>query len=179
MESNNVNLNAGKDFSASPDVLYKAWTDPEQLKQWWKPMGSQLTEVVNELREGGKIEYKFQTEGKDNLVITGEYLEVQPNEKLVYTWNWQVLEDTVNDSNYNLTVEFKAAETGSSIDISQEKNDKQEAIQPHQHGWEEALNHLAEFLESHNTQAEPGSMAGTASDAQGKPDNESQDPATV
>ncbi len=180
MEANtNANVNTGMDFSVSPDSLYQAWTDPEQLKQWWKPMGSQLTDVVNELNKGGKIEYKFQADERENLIITGEYLEVVPNEKLVYTWNWQMNDEALDDSEYKLTVIFKSAENGSRLEIAQENNKDQEPLIPHKHGWEEALDHLAQHLDSQNDHSESHGAASSPSDHEGKPDYGSQNPATV
>ncbi len=50
MESNGQSsINASKTFKARVEALYKAWTDAEQLKQWWKPMGFSLRQVENEL----------------------------------------------------------------------------------------------------------------------------------
>lgn len=181
METNGSNtpVSASKDFSVAANILYSAWTEPDQLKQWWKPMGNQLAEVNNELKEGGEIEYKFKSEGSEDLVIRGKYLEVVPNEKLVYTWKWQVQDEALDDSEYKLSVNFKSAGQGSSILISQEDNKPHESIKPHQHGWDEALNHLSEFLESHK--ASGGEQASSDSHAEQSrvPGNGNQNPAGV
>ncbi|MBC7743537.1 MAG: SRPBCC domain-containing protein [Flavobacterium sp.] len=180
MEANkSENLKTRKEFSANSDTLYHAWTDPEQLKKWWKPMGSQLTEIVNELQVGGKILYQFTADNMEILVIKGEYLEVIPQEKLVYTWNWQVQNEAINDSEYKLSVYFKKLSNGSSIEVLQENDKDQESIHPHQHGWEDALNHLADYLKLHNEHSHAEGAASTSSDHDGKPDYGSQNPANV
>ena len=149
MEANQVAaVKIEKSFSASVDRVYHAWTDPENLKQWWKPMGNKLTEVVNQLEKGGRIEYKFEVEDGESLVITGEYIEVIPNVKLVYTWNWQKEDRPGKDGQYKLMVYFRSSRFGSSIEIFQENNNSPEYIYPHQPGWEEALKHLAEYVDS-------------------------------
>ena len=181
METNNSKapVNVSKDFAAASDILYRAWTEPDQLKKWWKPMGNQLTEVNTDLKEGGEIEYKFKSEGSENLVIRGEYLEVIPNEKLVYTWKWHVQDEALDDSEYTLTVNFKSADQRSSIQISQEDNNSRESIKPHQHGWDEALNHLAEYLESNQYAAEEQASSDSHAEQTTTPDHGGQDPAGV
>lgn len=163
METNNNNapVKATKDFAVAADILYRAWTEPDQLKQWWKPMGKQLSEVNNELKEGGNIEYKFESAGGEDLVIRGKYLEVVPKEKLVYTWKWHVQDEALDDSEYKLNVYFRSSDGGSAIEVSQEDNNPHESIKPHQHGWDEALNQLAQYLESN----QPDAAEKTSSDS--------------
>ncbi len=173
----NASLKTEKEFTVPVQSVYEAWTNEEQLKQWWKPMRMQLAEVVNELHEGGKIEYKFQGENKNNLTVKGEYLEVRPNEKLVCTWNWQLHDERLNDSKYKLTVLFKSSGAGSSIEISQENDADQELLKPHEAGWDEELNNLADYLNSKSKSQTQGDAAGTAMDHEGKPDYGSQNPA--
>lgn len=137
-----------KDLNASVNEVYDAWINAEALKQWWRPMNNQLKEVQNELQPGGAIKYVFQTEeGKEAFQITGNYKEVQPAQKLVYTWNWQLQTDAVSDSEFLLTIEFGPQGSGSRLSVTQENFQHEENIQPHREGWEKALNDLAQFVE--------------------------------
>jgi len=47
MENKDSQMNISKQFSCSKEKLFAAWTSPEQLKQWWKPLGKQLKEFIN------------------------------------------------------------------------------------------------------------------------------------
>jgi len=143
-ESNSVHVT--KEFAVSKDELYKAWTEEEQLKQWWKPMNKQLTQVENDIREGGRVAYHFD----DNLQIQGEYKEVAEGEKLVYSWNWELPEDSTHKGEYLLTVKFSENGNGSILDITQENFKHEHAIKPHTSGWEESLEDLKSYL-SHAT----------------------------
>jgi uncharacterized protein YndB with AHSA1/START domain len=136
----NSKFNVSKDFTVPVEALYQAWTSEAQLKQWWKPMQHQLTEVKNELQEGGNIEYRFSGNAED-LVITGH-----PNEKLVYTWNWHMPGADVPESEYVLDIGFSAADNGSKITVEQRNFASEESIKPHQQGWVQALDDLAAFL---------------------------------
>jgi uncharacterized protein YndB with AHSA1/START domain len=90
--------------------LYDAWTEPEQLKQWWKPIGNQLAEVDNNIRKGGRVAYQF---AEDTLRISGEYLEVNEGKNLVYTWNWEFPQDVVKNGAFKLNVRFEDKGNGS------------------------------------------------------------------
>lgn len=140
-------INISKDFNASVEDLFGAWTQAEKLKQWWKTLQYELIDVEGELQEGGKIKYRFGDQGQDKLVIEGEYQEVVPNEKLVYTWNWRFLDGEVEPSDFKLNVKFEKTESGSKLDIQQDNLDNdEEAIKPHREGWDHALESLAQFL---------------------------------
>jgi len=134
-----------KSFPVTAEQLYTAWTNPEQLKQWWKPMGNSLKEVINDVKEGGTVRYIF---NDNKLVISGQYLEVKPNERLVYTWNWELPADAVRNADYKLTINFVPKDNGSEINVLQENFENEESMLPHQEGWEKGLDNLENFLSS-------------------------------
>jgi len=191
MESNGQStIQASKSFQADVSALYKAWTEAEQLKQWWKPMGLTLSDVENEITEGGKVTYHFKGEEGTSLTIEGTYQEVQPNERLVYTWNWQLPDEKLNSS-YKLEVVFEGSADQSSISITQNEEEQQESVKPKESAWDDQLSKLAQFLESgeqsagssdntasaggvSNTQQQDASSS--AMDQEGKPDYGSQNP---
>jgi uncharacterized protein YndB with AHSA1/START domain len=141
-----ANVHVTKSFPVSKEELYKAWTDQEQLKQWWKPMNKQLVNVENDIREGGQVVYRFE----DNLEIKGSYKEVAQGDKLVYSWNWELPEDSMHKGEYLLTVAFNGNGSESSLDITQENFQHEHAIKPHESGWEDALEDLRAYLSGHN-----------------------------
>ena len=120
-------------------------------------MKLQLEEVKNELQEGGNIAYRF-TGAAEDLVITGTYKELQPNQKLVYTWNWQMPGGAVQDSEYLLTINFRGTEKGSQIEVEQENFANEEALKPHQQGWTQALDDLAAFLNTTSASKPSGTV---------------------
>ena len=97
-----LKVEAHKNFEVSVDKLYDAWTNPEQLKKWWKPNGKHV--------EGSNERYKKKAAQSavvfngNKLVISGEYLEVNEKEKLIYTWKWELPEDAVRNAQYKLSV---------------------------------------------------------------------------
>lgn len=169
-----LKVEAGKSFSVGIDQLYDAWTNPEQLKQWWKPMGSTLKEVTNDLKEGGTVRYIFDS---DKLVISGQYLEVKEKEKLIYTWNWELPDDAVRNADYKLTINFTSKGNGSEINVLQENFQNEETMLPHKEGWDKGLSDLEQFLNTKETATESKQNDGQA--ANGEAGGYREDPAQV
>jgi uncharacterized protein YndB with AHSA1/START domain len=136
-------VKASKEFSVSVQEVFQAWNDPEKLKQWWRPMGNNITDVTNELKEGGTVRYTF---SDNSLVISGKYEEVKLNEKLRYTWNWEFTDDAVRNAAYRLCIEFVSRENGSEIHVTQENVQSAEAVHPNAEGWDKGLADLEKFL---------------------------------
>ncbi|MCE7063926.1 SRPBCC domain-containing protein [Dyadobacter sp. CY326] len=164
-EQKNQTIEISHDFSADVQSLYKAWTEEEQLKQWWRPTGNTLVNVVNELQEGGAVEYHFKEAG---LRVTGNYKEVSPNEKLVYSWNWELEDPATEKTEYVLTIRFEAKENGSTLHVLQEGFSNQEEIIPHQDGWEKGLQSLNDHLENGSSTSD--TSAQNTSDSSGMGD---------
>ena len=81
-------------IDAAPSEIFRAWTEPAQLKQWFGPGGFQTIEADVDLRVGGAYRIVMRTPDGAKLVITGTYHEIRPAERLVYTWAWaHVAED--------------------------------------------------------------------------------------
>lgn len=149
MEINkSLKVEVTKTLPAAAEQVYNAWTEPEQLKKWWKPMGNSLKEVTNDIRKGGTVRYIFDN---NKLIISGEYLEVEEKQKLVYIWKWELPNDAVRNAEYKLTVSFISKDNGSEIYVLQENFKDEETMLPHQEGWEKGLADFANFLNGSNT----------------------------
>jgi uncharacterized protein YndB with AHSA1/START domain len=148
MEKNeDLTVHTSRNFGVSVERLYTAWTTETDLREWWQPMGNVLGQMTNDLNSGGAVRYNFETaDGGPAFSIDGVYKEVVPNERLVYTWNWKVPNDTIQDSEFLLTISFRGEGNGSAINVRQENFMSAEAVLPHQQGWEKALEDLEHFL---------------------------------
>jgi len=148
MQEQTQQVNIQKTFNAAKEVLYKAWTEENQLKQWWQPMDKQLASVENDIREGGKVVYTFD----NDLKVHGEYKEVQQGERLVYSWIWDLPEDSHHKGEYLLTVEFGGDENSSILHVTQDNFKSEHSVKPHHEGWERSLEDLKNFVEESNKQ---------------------------
>ena len=75
-------------FIAAPlERVFRAISDPAQLAQWWGERGLyRVTEGTADLRVGGKWTSDGVSNDGTTFRVEGEYLEVNPPRRLVYTW---------------------------------------------------------------------------------------------
>jgi uncharacterized protein YndB with AHSA1/START domain len=72
-------------FNAPRELVWEAWTDPQHFKQWWGPRDYTCPYCEMDLRVGGKyLNCMRSPEGQD-IWSTGEYREIIPMERLVFT----------------------------------------------------------------------------------------------
>lgn len=73
-----------RELAAPRAVIWRCWTEPEHLMQWFVPKPHKVTACHLDVRVGGACNTTFDVEG--NLMENkGVYLEVVPQEKLVFT----------------------------------------------------------------------------------------------
>jgi uncharacterized protein YndB with AHSA1/START domain len=72
-------------FARPRHLLFRAWTQPEHLRQWWGCDGSTLTVCETDLRVGGAWRLVMRMQDGFENPFRGEYREIVPNERLVYT----------------------------------------------------------------------------------------------
>jgi uncharacterized protein YndB with AHSA1/START domain len=72
-------------FDAPPEKVYRAWTEPELLKQWFAPLPWTTTQVDQDVRPGGDCLIVMRSPDGVDYPNPGVYLEVVPNERLVFT----------------------------------------------------------------------------------------------
>ncbi|MCB9878824.1 MAG: SRPBCC family protein [Planctomycetes bacterium] len=72
-------------IDAPRSALFRAWTEPELLKQWFTPRPWTTPIVETDVRPGGSSYFLFQGPNGEEHHNRGVYLEVVPGEKLVFT----------------------------------------------------------------------------------------------
>jgi len=96
---NELEIRVERVFDAPRDHVFRVWTDPGLIPEWW---GDGTTVEEMDVREGGR--YRFRTE--NGMVVEGEYREVAPPQRLVQTFqnHLQTLEfEDVDDGRTRLT----------------------------------------------------------------------------
>ena len=74
-------------FDAPARLVFEAWTKPELFGQWWVPrsMGMTLRSCELDVRTGGKYRLVFGDDPANPVAFFGEYLDVVPNQRIVWT----------------------------------------------------------------------------------------------
>ncbi len=150
-----VTLQITRFFNAPPELVFKAWTEPEHFKAWFGAAaceGSQLQSVKMNVRPQGK--YRLQTRRPDGEYFTtvGTYIDVKPPERLVFTWQFE--KDGSGDEfgeveppEMLVTLSFKASGKGTELTLTHENFATAESRGRHEMGWGRCLGELGRFLE--------------------------------
>ncbi len=77
-------------FDAPRDQVWKAFTDPELIPRWWGPHGTTAVVAEMDVRPGGKWRYLSTTSDQKDVAFYGEYLEVDPPERIRWTFMFDV-----------------------------------------------------------------------------------------
>lgn len=81
-------LNVARTFNTLPQKVYKAWSQPDLFQRWWVPKSANGVSLVScdlDVRTGGKYRLEFRAGGSDTMAFYGKYLEVVPNQRIVWT----------------------------------------------------------------------------------------------
>jgi len=74
-------------FDAPRELVWRAWTDEAELAQWLHPFGVSTDSVSFDVRVGGRYRYTMTNDETGEKYPTGgEYIEVDPIDRLVFTW---------------------------------------------------------------------------------------------
>ncbi|WP_158813954.1 SRPBCC family protein [Methylocapsa sp. S129] len=72
-------------IDAPPEKLFRAWTEPELLKQWFAPLPYTTPVAELDVRPGGANLIVMRGPDGGEMSNRGVYLEVTPNERIVFT----------------------------------------------------------------------------------------------
>ena len=72
-------------IDATPDKLFRAWTEPALIKQWFVPRPWTIAHAETDLRAGGGSLIVMRSPDGQEMPNAGVYLEIIPNRRLVFT----------------------------------------------------------------------------------------------
>jgi len=139
-----ISLEIKRIIKAPRDRVYAAWTDPAQLREWFGPENVQTRNIVAETHVGGKFRWELTNCDGEEMTMRGEYRELQPGEKIVFTWQWEEDEDWKRRDSV-VTVELSDCEGGTEVRLTHEQLPSEESRERHTEGWQSVLNKLEKF----------------------------------
>jgi uncharacterized protein YndB with AHSA1/START domain len=140
-----LSLEVKRLIKAPRDRVYAAWIDPAQLKQWFGPEGVRTYDLVADVRVGGKYRWDLTNAEGEKMTVRGEYRELQPGRKIVFTWQWDD-DDVWKDRTSIVTVEFDDAEGGTEVRLTHVKLPSEQSRNRHTEGWESVLDRLEKLF---------------------------------
>lgn len=143
MTTNKVNLH--RILAASPEKVYRAFTDADAIASWLPPYGFICQVHLLEIREKGKYKMTFKNFTTDKShSFGGEYLEIRPNEYLKYS-------DQFDDPNLPgkmiTTIELRKVSCGTELIATQEGIPQIIPAEMCYLGWQDSLDKLKRLVE--------------------------------
>jgi uncharacterized protein YndB with AHSA1/START domain len=90
-----------REFDAPKHLVYKAWTTPELVRQWWHANRGEVTTCEIDLRVGGAWRWVMVVEDGFEVAFHGEYHEIVPNERIVSTEVYEGIPDADDHGSLN------------------------------------------------------------------------------
>jgi uncharacterized protein YndB with AHSA1/START domain len=141
-----TSLRLTRSFGVPRERLFEAWTNPEELKNWWHlGHGWKLSVAEVDLRVGGRYRIGLaSSQGEAKHTVTGTFREVSVPERLVYTW---IVEDPrTNEQESIVTVEFHDKGSSTELVLKHDKLVNRESRQNTYDGWVTVLVGLSRLL---------------------------------
>ena len=93
-------------FSALPEQVFDAWTDPAKMTKWFARGTAQntITKMEADVRPGGKYRVIVTEQNGKTHHIAGMYREIRRPDKIVFTWT---LETQADFGESLVTIEFR------------------------------------------------------------------------
>ena len=85
MSEETQRLRITRTFDAPRDLVWRAWTDPKYVAQWWGPKGFTIPVYKMDFRVSGRFHYCMKTPDGQEFWGGGEYHEIVPHEKIVFS----------------------------------------------------------------------------------------------
>jgi uncharacterized protein YndB with AHSA1/START domain len=127
-------------IAASPETVWRYWTEPDRIREWWG------TALELDPRPGGV--YRVHR-GEDRAVMRGEYVELVPNQLIVFTFGWEGADDAPAVPPGTTRVEVRlVADDGDTIVTVRHSGLPAVHVEGHSSGWGRVLPLLAHAAEA-------------------------------
>jgi len=133
-------------FDAPRSLVFKAWTEPEHMVNWFGPRGFTSKVLKNDLRPGGAYRIHMRGPDGDDHWSQGVFREVVPPERLVMVGSWADADGNPTRPETTLTLMFEDVGGKTRLTLHNAVFESVTARDLHEGGWSTSLDCLAEYL---------------------------------
>lgn len=132
-------------FKQPPAVVFDVWTNPKTMRRWFRPSEDITHPLLTvDLRVGGTFSVAFQGPNGEVDVLKGEFIEITPPHRLIYSWEWETPNEHAGIHSV-VTVRFNEKDGGTELLLCHAISDSG-MKERHSLGWCGALNLLDKFM---------------------------------
>ncbi|MEX0648008.1 MAG: SRPBCC domain-containing protein [Balneolaceae bacterium] len=160
-ETGNRKLILTRNFDASPELMFKIWSDCKHLKHWWGPKEWPMDECNMDFREGGEWKYCLRGPNKgDESWGLAIYRDISKPDKIVYKDHFTDAKGSIveNMPNMVISVDFTAqdSKTKQTITVVFDTNEERDKIV--EMGMAEGMDSSLDRLEEHLVKLTEGNL---------------------
>ncbi|MGD0118643.1 MAG: SRPBCC domain-containing protein [Candidatus Binatus sp.] len=133
-------------FDAPRSLVFKAWTEPEHMVNWFGPRGFTSKVLKNDLRPGGAYRIHMRGPDGDDHWSQGVFREIVPPERLVMIGSWADADGNPTRPETTLTLLFEDVGGKTRLTLHNAVFESVTARDLHEGGWSTSLDCLAEYL---------------------------------
>ena len=122
--------------------VFRAWSDPSEVKAWWGPKAFTVTTFESEFRVGGAWYAVIVGPDGKPLKQSGHFTRIEQNKVVAFTFKW----DDTDSPKTDVTVEFAPYSNETVVTFRQAPFSSDESRRSHEEGWRECLERLSKHL---------------------------------
>ena len=135
-----LSLRLTRTIRADREAVFRAWTDPAAIREWFCPEGGTVEAAESDLEVGGR--YRIAMRMPHGLsVATGVYREIDSPSRLVFTWRWEEGEGP-KEGETVVTVQLTERGEATRLELIHDGFATADGRTGHERGWSSALNRL-------------------------------------
>jgi uncharacterized protein YndB with AHSA1/START domain len=154
-------------------AAYRALSDPEELAKWWGPRGFTAPSVEFEPCVGGGYRIAMQPPDGDLFYLSGEFREVDPPNRLAYTFRWDPPDPDDRQTVVTLSLQARGEQTEVLLTQGEFATEERRAL--HEDGWTDSFGRLERVLRETPDCSSPSTLSPTTGAATSR--NSSQETA--
>ena len=125
---------------APPSVVFRAFSEPDELAKWWGPEGFTVPSLDFHPRVGTRYRIEMQPPEGDAFHLTGEFREVDPPVRLAYTFAWE--DPDPDDVETLVELSFRDLGESTEVVLTQAPFKTEPRRELHRNGWTDSFDKL-------------------------------------
>jgi uncharacterized protein YndB with AHSA1/START domain len=121
-------------------VVFRMHAEPDRLARWWGPKGFTAPSIELDVRVGGRYRIEMQPPEGARFFLSGEFREVDPDRRLVYTFRWEDPDPDDRETVVDFSLRDRGAATALTVDQGVFATEARRAL--HDQGWGDAIERL-------------------------------------
>jgi uncharacterized protein YndB with AHSA1/START domain len=136
-------------LAAPRDLVFRAFVEPDRMRQWWVPRGFTMLPCKLDLREGGTWRMTIRSDDTGTVQTeVGVYREIRAPERLAFTHAWVRANGTLTHPTL-VTATFTERGAKTEVSFRQEDFATVASCLSHEEGWGVSLDQLVGYMARH------------------------------